>query len=240
MRVSGAFVAITVLLIGAVHVRADPMDVVTVADFVTPTGASTGGGPVNAEAVFKWDPDVGILSLTLTNKEANITDVAQALSDLSFTTGTSETINTYTSSGTERTVNSGGTFTDGSSVATGWILTPATGTPGSSFEVDVLGAGGAGPAHLIIGPPGAGPLYSNANGSIAGNGPHNPFLATSATFNFTLADKTDVPNITGATFSFGTTAGIDVPGVPEPAMLISSVGGLTTLGLLAFRRKRES
>jgi hypothetical protein len=240
MRVSRALIGITVLLIGAVHAKADLMDVVTVGDFVTPIGATT-SGPVNAEAVFTWDRDVGILSLTLTNKEANITDVAQALSDLSFTTGTSETITHYTSSGTERTVNSGGTFTDGSSVATGWILTPATGTAGSSFGVDVLAAGGAGPAHLIIGPPGAGPLYSNANGSIAGNKPHNPFLANSATFNFTLADTTDTPKITGATFSFGTTEGAhEVPGVPEPAMLISSVGGLTTLGLLVFRRKRES
>ena len=62
------------------------------------------------------------------------------------------------------------------------------------------------PTDLIIGPPG-GATYSNANSSIAGNGPHNPFVNQTGTFVVTVAGVTAATNITSATFSFGTTQG---------------------------------
>src|SRR5262245_39228133 len=64
--------------------------------FATPTGATTGGGPVNASATFTTS--AGLLSITLTNLQANPTDVAQLLSDLQFTTS-NPTILTGTLSG---------------------------------------------------------------------------------------------------------------------------------------------
>jgi hypothetical protein len=114
----------------------------------------------------------------------------------------------------------------------------------------VLGTN-VGPAHLIIGPPGSGGTYSSANGSIAGNKPHNPFLEQSASFTITGSGITADTTITTATFSFGTTAGTNlVPGVnlvhissvPEPSSLILSASGFGLLGVVGFcysRRRRN-
>src|SRR5947208_3489671 len=76
-----------------------------------------------------------------------------------------------TSSGIERTIAGDGTFADGQSVATGWVL----GVGGSTLSLNDLAAGGAGPSHLIIGGPDGSAVYSVANGSIAGNKAHNAF-----------------------------------------------------------------
>ena len=85
-------------------------------------------------------------------------------------------------------------------------------------------------------------MYSNANGSIAGNGPHNRFLNQSALFTFTSPDITSDTTITSATFSFGTTEGqFLVPGVPStvpiPGALPLFATGLAGLGLLGRRKK---
>ncbi len=195
--------------------------------YVTPAGSTTSGGPVSAEATFVTG--AGTVSITLTDLQANPTDVAQLISDLFFTLSNGATTGTISSSsGQEITVHGDGTFTTGSTVATGWALSSLG--PGS-FLLNVLGTP-VGPAHLIIGPPDGGGLYSNANGSIAGNHPHNPFLNETATFLLDIPGVNVDTRITSATFSFGTTAGIDVPGtpktppVPEPSSLLLFGTGL--------------
>ena len=108
--------------------------------------------------------------------------------------------------------------------------------------LDVLaGSGHAGPAHLIIGPPG-GPTYSNANGSIAGNKPHNPFLNESATFTITGTGITADTTITSATFSFGTTSGVDVDGVatPEPSSFVYLCGFGVVVLVGRYRSRRRT
>jgi hypothetical protein len=111
-----------------------------------------------------------------------------------------------------------GSFTEGSTVDTGWGLENAF------LRLHVLGTP-IGPAHTLIGPPG-GATYSNANASIAGNGPHNPFLHDSAVFFLHVPFVTADTTVDAAVFSFGTTEGVVVvgepcedgcPRVPEPS-----------------------
>src|SRR5579862_5354338 len=138
----------------------------------TAAGTSSGGDSVDASATFTTS--AGQLLITLNNLFQNPTDVAQNISDLSFTLDVGGLATLMSSTGTPITVNSGGSYTVGSSVSTGWALSSL---PGDTFELNVLGTS-VGPAHLIIGTSNAGNYtsgtFSNANGSIAGNTPHNP------------------------------------------------------------------
>ena len=106
------------LLVGAIGASTAHADTVT---FDTPPGSTTSGGAVDATATFTTGN--GTLSITLTNLLANPTDVAQLLSDLSFTLSNGATTGTIaSSSGQEITVNNNGTFSTGSTVDTGWAL----------------------------------------------------------------------------------------------------------------------
>jgi hypothetical protein len=201
-----------------------------------------GGQPVDAEAVFTTGN--GLITITLMNLEANPKSVVQNLSDLLFTVGQGS-LDASTETGAtsqEVTVNSGGSFALGPVLTTpgavGWVYSGA----GTSASLDVLAAGGAGPAHLIIGPPGTGGTYSNADGSIAGNKPHNPFLNQTATFTITAPNIGTTSTITSATFSFGTTSGVNVIGVdtvPEPSSLVLGMAGIGLLGAAGLCRRRR-
>jgi hypothetical protein len=212
--------------------------------FVTPTGSTTSGGPVNASAVFTTNN--GTLSITLTNLLANPTDVAQLLSDLSFTVSDSTlgAGTTMTSSAPLGTVSvaGNGTYTKGTVPSTGWQLTSAS---SGQFNLDDLcGSTCAGPAHLVIGGMDTAGLYTAANGSIAGNKPHNPFLLEDATFTLNIPGLTADDTITAATFQFGTTSGanlvrgVDPPAVPEPASLLLLGSGLVAGGVRRLRSRR--
>ncbi len=213
--------------------------------FITPSGATTSGGAVDASATFTTS--VGSLEIQLTDLEANPKSVAQALSGLSFTVAHGSLVGATltTSSGQLITIGKDGKFTLGSTGSTGWSFAASGG--GASGMLDVLG-GKPGPAHLIIGPPSNGGTYSNANGSIAGNGPHNPFINETATFTITGQGITADTTITGATFAFGTTTGADLVGgvrlvhgaaVPEPSSVILSASGFGILAVLGFCRSRR-
>ncbi len=133
--------------------------------FVTPAGSTTGGGPVNASATITTG--AGTVSIVLTDLQANPTDVAQIISDFDFTLSGGQTSGTLTSSsGQQISIAGNGTTTLGSTGSTGWGL---NNNVSGGLQLDALGF--IGPAGLIIGPPGAGGVYTNANGSIAGNGP---------------------------------------------------------------------
>ena len=205
----------------------------------TPPGSNAGGGPVDASATFSLSGSN--LNVTLTNLLANPTDVAQCISDLYFAVfnGANQvTAGTLaSSSSTEINIVDNVGVPVAGTVDTGWELENNTsvGSFTGEYHLNVLGTL-IGPAHLIIGP---GP-YTNANGSINNNDPHNPFLDQTATFTIS-----DIPGltadsiITDVVFSFGTTPGqnVVVP-IPPSALLMGS--GLLGLGLVGWRRKVRS
>jgi hypothetical protein len=232
MRKTISYIAVLCVfgLIAAASSRADTIT------FATPSGSSTSGGAVDASATFVTGD--GTIGITLTDLQANPTDVAQLISDLDFTLSNGATSGTLaSSSGQQITVQSGGTYTLGNTGSTGWGLNDNV---NGGLQLDALGY--VGPKSLIIGPPGSGGVYSNANGSIAGNAGHNPFLNQSATFLLAVTGVTVNTAIDSAVFSFGTTSGINVDGdpntpvVPEPPSLLLLGTGLLVLAG-AFKTK---
>jgi hypothetical protein len=170
--------------------------------------------PTGASATANFTFGTNTLNLVLTDTVVNPTDVALNLSAFGFTILGSTGITEISASSPDfRTVNdgksTGGTFSDASGPTTvlgvGWVLSASS----AAYELDVLsGTGHAGPANTLIGSPDGSNKYSNANGSIAGNGPHNPFLAPTITLNFTFASGVSSSTIpTSVFFQFGTTDG---------------------------------
>ena len=173
---------------------------------------------------------------TLDNLQTNEKSVGQNLSDILFQISTGQnSVSVTSSSATARDVHSDHTFADLGSVAAGWGLT----TSGAALHLDGLNGTNT-PEHTIIGVPN-GSSYSNANSSIAGNGPHNPFLANSVTFVLSVPGVTASSTISSATFSFGTTTGdnhVGIPTIPtpEPSSLVLAVFGFAGLAAWSWRR----
>ncbi|MHB2008612.1 MAG: hypothetical protein ACYCOX_11255 [Acidobacteriaceae bacterium] len=211
--------------------------------FATPPGSTVPvSGAVDASATFATGN--GTVMITLTDLQANPTTVGQLISDLNFTLSTGATSGTLSSiSGQQITVATGGSTTLVSGAPTHWFL---NNNVNGGLQLDALGNGK--PKDLIIGPSGYGGMYSNANGSIAANTAHNPFIDGTATFLLDVSGVTMNTNVDSAVFSFGTTPGVNVDGIsqtsivpvtpviPEPPSLLLLGTGLLVLAG-AFKAK---
>jgi len=211
--------------------------------FTTPAGSTdSNGDPVSASAQFTTSADT--ITIVLTNLLVNQNDVGQNVSDLFFTLSTSESSGSITS-GTAilRDVADDGTPTDSGEGDAGWSLSFAAGT---GFHLNGLGDAEFVPERTLLGEPDAGGVYSNANASIKGNDPHNPFLYGPLTWVLNVDGVTADTEITSATFSFGTAPGDNVPGggpgppVPEPSTVIAALCGLAPLAMVRLYRRRRS
>jgi hypothetical protein len=210
--------------------------------FATASGATeSGGNAVDASATFTTSADT--ITISLANLIVNPTTAAQNVSDVYFTlggTGSSATSGTLSSSGGNlvNVAADGTTSSGGVASSTGWVLSYSSST---GFHLDGLNGAANTPAYTIIGAPNGSGVYSAANGSIAGNGPHNPFLNQLATFSLSIAGLTADSTVTSATFSFGTTSGDNVgtttnkTSVPDNGATIVLLGA-SLVGIGLFRR----
>jgi hypothetical protein len=211
-------------------------------------GNSSAGDPIHASAQFSFNNLT--LTLVLTNLFPNPGSVGQNITDFSFQlnivpTCTTNCLDSATAAQTVTVASQTSKTVSNVAVDPKWAVSLSS----STFLLDGL-AGANNPAYSIIGPPDGSGNYSAAGGSIAGNGPHNPFIYQTATWIFHIPNLTPGPiTVSHVIFSFGTAGGdtfsCDDSGcggggggqaVPEPVTLLLTGTGL--IGLYFIRRHR--
>src|SRR5690242_12324732 len=184
----------------------------------------------------------GTVTITLNNNltNAQVVSVIQNVSGVYFQVSgyNGGAVSLSGSNSTQSTnIAANGTATLAGAVnPTGW----AAGHSGSTITACVICAFGinspAGPDQTIIGGTGSG-TYANANGSIAGNNPHNPFLVGTVTFSVIVPGVTVNSTFSNVVIQFGTTATPpQIVETPEPASMLLLGTGL--MGVAAGFRRR--
>src|SRR5262249_35638276 len=151
--------------------------------------------------------------IDLTNLLTDPTSDIQTLNGIQFVLSTGQTVGTgFASSAQHRQIDSE------AANPTGWH---DLGISSTTWNLNNNVSGGheltspgnmGGSTPLIGGPRTSDNTYAAANGSIAGNGPHNPFLAGTASYDLDISGLLDTATVSSMRFEFGTAAGTNVTG----------------------------
>ncbi len=253
ITLSAGLIATAGILVSIQHASADILlsrtsVVIGIPD--TSAGTNDNGYPLNGSLLFDFYND----KLTITiNNTASPKSVMEAIYGVEFSLNNFNgklSLNNSTTIGNETTISRGGAY-----ISTGpysnnvspanKLANPWTFSGSGNYTLEV---GSNQPQDLVIGPADSTGKYSSANASLAGNGPHNPFLASGAVFtlNDTGNSITDMTGLSGnmkVLYGTGPSSYALNPSqfatmsVPVPGTLPLFIGG--TLGLIALRKRRK-
>lgn len=215
--------------------------------FADPITVNVGGNNVTGTIVA----GAGTVTITLNNNltNAQVQDVTNNISAVYFQVSGYNLGAVTLQPGTAQStiVAANGSAALNGVIPTGW----AAGHSGTTVTVCVVCAFGvgptAGPANTIIGGTGVGTAcpggtgYCSANGSITGNGPHNPFLVGQVIFTLNVPGVTAGSQFSNVVVQFGTVATPPTTNVPEPtSMFLLGSGLIGAAGAVRRRRNKLS
>ena len=220
---------------------------------VAPLGASTylfatgpvqlAGGLVNAQAQYEIDDLADTIAISIVNLQPNPVSVGQLVSGISFTlshfAGAASNAAITGERATRIEIDRMGRVVEiGPTLDTDWKILPAG---ADTLDLCTICKSTGDPDELVIGAPAAGGRYTAANGSIAGNGPHNPFLM-GPIWTVHLSGIQPATLVATTIFRFGTTYGdltaAGYESIPEPGTVGMIVAGAGALWIARRRRTK--